>query len=396
MRSLVVCPYLPDAADHGGRIRTRVFLKALVRLGPVEVGAPFPGEDGRERADRLAAELGVEVFELPDEERSPSPLGKLGSWSRGRSELFERRWSEAARAVVAARLADGPELVAVDSSHSLPLLPAGQTPPLLLHLHNIESALLARRDGVARGLAERVARRVEARLVGRLEAGGAGRAGLCLTTSELDADRLRQLAPAATVESVGNSINLEAAPVLPSREESPPRLLFVGSLDYPPNRDAVEELVEVHLPVLRAACPELEVRLVGQDGDGELTRMARARGVEAVGRVDDLVPHYRESTAVYLPIRGGGGTRIKVLEAFAMGRPVLSTAVGVEGLPVEECVHYLRIERPEDGVAALAAVRGGHAGDVVRAARALVEAEFSDEAAVDRMAALFRRHFPSR
>ncbi len=66
MRSLVVCPYLPDAADHGGRIRTRVFLKALVRLGPVEVGAPFPGEDGRERADRLAAELGVEVFEDAD------------------------------------------------------------------------------------------------------------------------------------------------------------------------------------------------------------------------------------------------------------------------------------------------------------------------------------------
>lgn len=396
MRSLVLCPYLPDLADHGGRIRTRVFLDALAGLGPVEVGVPFPVSGGRDRADRLAAELGGEVFELPSSADRPSPMGKLGRWVRGRSELFGRRWTAEASAVVADRLARSPDLLAIDSSHTLPLLPPGDVPPLLLHLHNIESALLARRDGVARRVGEALARRVESRLVARLEASAASRAQLCLTTSALDSDRLRRLASGATVDHVGNSVDLPRLSLLAPKQDPTPRLLFVGSLDYPPNRDAVEELVADHLPVLRAACPDLQVRLVGNDSRGELNRLARDHGVEVVGRADDVTPHYRESTAVYLPLRGGGGTRIKVLEAFALGRPVLSTRVGVEGLPVEPGVHYLPVERPEDGVAALAAVLRGEAADLVQRARSLVEGEFAHSVATDRMARLVERHFGAR
>lgn len=400
MRSLVVCPYLADAADHGGRIRTRVFLAALARLGPVDVGAPFPPVQGDERAAQLANELGGEVWELPGAPGEPSVLGKLSSWVRGRSELFGRRWAAGAAAAVEARLRAGRyDLLAVDSSHSLPLLPllprAG-VPSLLMHFHNIESALLSRRDGVARSASDRLARSVESRLVARLEARAATAARLSITTSALDAERLRALAPGANVEAVPNSVDLPALPLLPPCEGQPPRLLFVGALDYPPNRDAVETLLREHLPVLRAACPELQVRLVGHDQSGELSALARQNGLEVTGRVDDLLPHYRESTAVYLPIRGGGGTRIKVVEAFALGRPVLSTRVGVEGLDVRAGEHYLEVERPEDGVAALAAVRRGEAADLVRRARQLAEERYGHDVAMDRMAALVRDQIDRR
>ena len=81
--------------------------------------------------------------------------------------------------------------------------------------------------------------------------------------------------------------------------------------------DAVISLLREHLPALRAACPDLRVRLVGRDSTGEIAALAQENVVETTGRVDDLLPHYRECTAVYLPIHGGGGTRIKVLEEMA-------------------------------------------------------------------------------
>jgi glycosyltransferase involved in cell wall biosynthesis len=142
--------------------------------------------------------------------------------------------------------------------------------------------------------------------------------------------------------------------------------------------------------VLRAAHPSLRLRLVGRDDEGAVAAAARAAGAEAVGWAADLLPHYRESTAVYLPIRSGGGTRIKVLEAFALGRPVLSTAVGVEGLEVAPDEHYLAIDTPAQGAAALARVLAGGAAAMVRAARDRVEARWSREAAVARLTELVR------
>jgi glycosyltransferase involved in cell wall biosynthesis len=129
------------------------------------------------------------------------------------------------------------------------------------------------------------------------------------------------------------------------------------------------------------------VRLVGSGAESAKIDLARQCGpaVELTGRVPDVVPHYRDATAVYLPLRAGGGTRIKVIEAFALGRPVLSTAVGIEGLGVAAGEHYLAIEHPADGVAALRFVLAGGTKDLVARARRLVEQRFGHERAVARL-----------
>jgi glycosyltransferase involved in cell wall biosynthesis len=159
------------------------------------------------------------------------------------------------------------------------------------------------------------------------------------------------------------------------------QLLFVGRLDYPPNLEAVTELVERHLPALRAAFPGVRVRVVGEDSKGKTQRLQR-EGVEFLGRVSDLEPHYAASHAAYIPLRSGGGTRLKILEAFSLGLPVASTAVGAEGLAAKDRVHFRQFDTPEQGVAALRDLLGEHRNAYVQRARALVHAHYSRDAAV--------------
>lgn len=386
---LVVCPFVPHPPSHGGSIRTRTMLQALALDGPVELAAAVGGDADVANLRALAHDLGVAVHPLPARVGRASLAAKLAQWCAGRSELLARRWQPAAADQVDALVASGRfGLVTLDSSFVLPLAPRGV--PALLSLHNLEHAVLARRDGVRRSVADRMTRRVEAGRVRAAERAAIAGARRTIVCSEADAGLARALAPAAAtrVTVVPNAVDLDRLPLQPAPVGGPPRLLFVGGLDYPPNLEAATELVERHLPALRAAFPGLVVRLVGRDPAGSSARWRGLPGVELLGPVVDLLPVYRDSHAAYLPIRSGGGTRLKILEAWALGLPVVSTAVGCEGLPAVDGEHLRLFDAPEQGVAALRSVLDGQGPGLRRRGRALVEAEFGAAAAIARWRAV--------
>ncbi|MCA8954201.1 MAG: glycosyltransferase [Planctomycetes bacterium] len=383
---LVLAPYVPHPPQNGGRIRSRVLLDALAGHD-VHLVAPVVDDNERARARELAGELGLTFHELaaaPAGGLGPPAVGrKLAHWARGRSELFARRWGERSAGAVRGLFAElDPDLVVADSSFVLPLLPAGRV-PLLLFLHNLESDIFARPDTQRRGASERWSRRFEAFGMAREERRALRRAALTVTVSERDAALVRALAGDVAVAIVPNSVDLDRLPLQPRANVGPPRLLFVGGLDYPPNREAVAELVERHLPALRAAHPGLTVRLVGRDDAGFARALAaRTAGIEACGLVDDVLPHYRQSDAAYLPIRSGGGTRIKILEAWAVGLPVVATAVAAEGLGAVDDVQLRTFDSVAQGVEALGAVLGGQGAALAASARTFVEQRYSHAAAI--------------
>jgi glycosyltransferase involved in cell wall biosynthesis len=320
---------------------------------------------------------------------------KLGCWARGRSELLERRWLpqtgiEARDLIKLVR----PDCIVADSTFVLPVLPQRLPVPLLLHLHNVESALLGRRDDLRRPPGERLARRIESVAIARIEAAAARRARLTVTVSELDRQRILGLTPDARAVAIENSVDCDRiVPLPPPPPDRPPVLLFLGTFDYPPNLEAARDLITRHLPLLRTAWPQLEVRLVGLDSHRQLERFRDVPGVRLSGRVEDVRPQYEQCTAVYLPIHSGGGTRIKVLEAFAHGRPVLSTQVGVEGLGLMPDTHYLPFETPAEGLAALRRLESRDPRPMLAAARSLVEQRYSHRQTQARLAELLADHF---
>ncbi|MBL8723993.1 MAG: glycosyltransferase [Planctomycetes bacterium] len=388
---LVVCPYVPHPPNHGGSIRSRVLLEALAQDHRVHVAVPAVAPSvATTELDRLAglAALGVEPHELPSPtSQRPSVGQKLRHWLCGSSELLARRWSpHAAAALAALRERLRPDLVVLDSTFAVPIWRGAQ--PVLLHLHNLEHHILQRPSGAPDRASARLSRAIEAWAIRRTERRALRRAALAVCVSAADRTLALQLAPATRVEVVPNTIDTTALPPLPPPPPGPPRLLYVGGLDYPPNRDAVRELLTDHLPVLRAALPGLTVRLVGRDPAGVLRAFAGCAGIEAMGAVGDLRPHYAESHAVYLPIRSGGGTRIKILEAWALGRPVLATRIASEGLPAEDGVHLRHFVGPTDGARALREVLAGQDRSLCAAGRQLVAAAFDHGTARRQLRAL--------
>lgn len=202
--------------------------------------------------------------------------------------------------------------------------------------------------------------------------------------SQLDRDKLEARFGPGKATVVPNAVRL---PDLTSRPEphGPSRhLLFVGSLDYVPNADAVTWLAGEILPAIAAAAGASSPRqvVVGRRPPDWMRHMAARGAFDLFADVPEVAPHYAGALAALVPIRAGGGTRIKILEAMAHGVPVISTRLGAEGLDVSEGVNILLAENAAEFSAAVARLRGepGLADHLARNARRFVEQAYSPAA----------------
>ncbi len=204
----------------------------------------------------------------------------------------------------------------------------------ILDLHNIESVLDERCAAVSAGLVRAGHKRFAA-VNRRLEAALLPRYSMVLATSEQDAVTGRQIAPAARVEIYPNSLPWVEEPRGPEFR----RVVFSGNFEYHPNIDAVAFLVREIWPVVRRACPDLRLRLVGR-GDRFVRHLLPAgtveqTGIEVTGPIDDARTEIAQACLVAAPLRAGSGTRIKILEAWAAARCVIATPLAAEGLSAQ-------------------------------------------------------------
>jgi glycosyltransferase involved in cell wall biosynthesis len=209
----------------------------------------------------------------------------------------------------------------------------------------------------------------------RWEARYAARFDRCIAVSEADRRLLLAINPRLRVDVVPNGVNTKVYRPLPMNGRSP-SLLFVGHMGYDPNIDAALFLTKDILPRIRRAVPDVELWLVGRNPSPAVTHL-QGNGVFVSGTVGDLLPYYERSAVCVVPLRAGGGTRLKILEAMALNRPIVSTTIGSEGLDAVHSEHLLNADRPE-----------AFAEQVVRALR--------DRELAERLAANARRLVVSR
>ena len=349
MRILAITPMLPWPLAHGGRIRTHALLTGLAAEHEVVALAGARNGDSEHAAAALAKH-GVALHSAPLTPRhgtlnTRERLAKMWLLLRGRSALLPRFYSAAMAALVQREAARGYDAVLLDHVWMEPYLALVPKVPLLFSTQNMESQLIRDKAQDLPFAARTLALR-EANLLQQVEARLARNARLTLAVSAADKQALDALG-ARACELVPNGVQLAERPLLPAVGGTP-KLLFVGGADYAPNAAAALCLAREVLPLVRRELPEAEVLLVGEDPDGVLEVLRGLPGVRLLGAIPDMLPAWEQSHILVTPLRHGGGSRLKLLEAFAVGRPVVSTAVGAAGLPVQHGRDLLLAETPAE------------------------------------------------
>jgi len=209
--------------------------------------------------------------------------------------------------------------------------------PMLCDWHNIESEIQDRyAENYSRGLRRLYARRTS-HLLRRFEQKFLRLGDAHTVCSERERQLLLSLEPEARIEVIENGVDVSYFSQVERLPGGPRRcLVYVGLMEYHANVDAVRYFAREVWPRVRELRPELEFKIVGARPTAEVMALSSQDGITVTGTVDDLRPYYREALAAVVPLRVGGGTRLKILEAMAAGVPVVSTSLGAEGLSAED------------------------------------------------------------
>jgi glycosyltransferase involved in cell wall biosynthesis len=313
-----------------------------------------------------------------------------GSLLRGRVFTYFTNYSEEFDTELLKHLATNRfDLVHVDSLDLSRYLTRLKGLPIACTHHNVESELLEDRARTERFPA-RLYVRHQAKLQKREERFWCPRVDLNVTVSERDANALRAIAPAAWVEPVPNGVDTDL--FVPDREVEQTGIVFVGGLSWFPNRDALDHFCENILPLLRTQVSAVPIRWVGRATSEEVDRFRDVHGIEVTGYVDDVRPYLASAACYVIPMRIGGGTRLKLLDAWAMGKAIVSTSQGVEGTEAIHGENALVVDDPSEFASEVARVlKDRELRDKLgRAGRATAERFYSWSVIRDRQADLYR------
>ncbi|MES2221045.1 MAG: glycosyltransferase family 4 protein, partial [Acidobacteriota bacterium] len=345
---LVLDEEIPFPLNSGKRIRTWNLLRNLARRHSITFLCYGTSENrGLQEMQALGIRV-VLVPPLPPSNSSRFYAGALANlvspWPYSVSRHHTANFNRAIRQLIAKEPFD---LVHCEWTPYASYRRAVGKLPMLIMAHNIEATVWRRRAQHAPNLPERLFMASQAWKMKRFEKRSFARARHVAVVTEQEAQTARQWG-AHTVTLVSNGVDTDY--LRPTGEApEPDSLLFLGSLDWQPNRDALQFLLREILPKIQAANPRAKLRVVGRQPATRLREQVEGlSGVEWVGEVPDIRPHFARALAVLVPLRIGGGSRIKILESMSMGKTVVATQIGAEGLDVVPGVHCLIADSPAE------------------------------------------------
>ena len=350
-RLLFLSQTLPFPPDGGVKIRTFNILRLLARTFDVTALCFYRSKGGELRTDVSGALAGlapyarVEAFAIPQERsrarfladhlRSALTLRAYTVYSYGSGD-FRRRLRE---------LLDREsfDLVHADSLDLSGYFPALDGLPVVCVHHDAQSILLARRAAVEESMLRRWYLAFQSRLMLREERRWCPRVNLNVAVSEVDREKLQAHAPGSPFSVVPNGVDTDLlAPRGPGRGG----VVFVGGTTWFPNLDALQYFEEAILPELRRSGVEVPVTWVGRATEREREEYGRRSGIRMTGYVTDIREEVADALCYVVPLRIGGGTRIKILDAWAMGKAIVSTRIGCEGLDARDGENILIRDDP--------------------------------------------------
>lgn len=338
MHILFAATNLPVPPNNGQSIRSLSIIQALASSGHELTFVSFANKRRPEDLHPLSSfccSIDLLEREMANLTQQADYLRRIRTLLAFRSFSVERFRSDAMRERIQEKLQDKRyDLIICDGIYSLTNVSETKV-PIALNCHNVEYVILERYARLERNPLKKYYARIESHLMRIAERRGSYRASLAMVCSQVDLEILRLFRQDLPVFVVPNAVDTDLIhPVeRSSLSRTGPVLLFQGGMDWYPNRDAVEFLAREILPRIRAVCPEVKLIVAGRNPPIHFIEQFRSDlKIEFTGTVPDMRPYLAAATVVVVPLRLGSGTRIKILEACAAGKPVVSTSLGAEGL----------------------------------------------------------------
>ena len=354
MKILLLTPWFPWPPFDGASIRIFETIRYLSRRHSVTLLANVQHLDDVKKATPLL-ELCDRVEATVLSYRAKDVLARLAKGTCGGFSLVQSAYYDAA-------LAEHLHVMTSQESYDLiqlelyyatryiqairPSCPAKK----VLSMHNVETIRYAREIKLPLRPDRKLAMHWDRLLFKDWEARALQQFDGVITVSELEQRWVQRHIPETPVAMVPNGVDTryfdgEEGPV--RKPDQAPSLVFIGAMHYPPNVDAVIWFCQAVFPQLRQRLPELCFKIVGRQPHPKVVKLGQQAGVVVTGEVDDVRPYMAEASAFVVPLRSGGGTRLKILEAMAMGRPVVSTTVGAEGIEATSGVDILLADQAD-------------------------------------------------
>ena len=223
--------------------------------------------------------------------------------------------------------------------------PKKSATPVALFQHNVESILWRRQAEYEVNPIKRIVFKLEAAKMLRYERAAIGRFDHVIAVSEGDRDRMRTMTDPSRISVAPTGVDLAQFRAAAGESATEPIVMFVGSMDWEANIDGGVYFCREIWPQVKRAAPEARLRIVGRNPDRRVKQLA-SDDVEVTGSVPSVIEHLRQAAVVVVPLRVGGGTRLKIYEAMAMRKAIVSTTIGAEGLDVNHGRDILLADDP--------------------------------------------------
>lgn len=343
-----ISPRFLFPTDSGGKIRTTQVLRGL-RDGEFNICLVMPSTD----ADRTAYAAQIDAicdelvtWEKPRVSKILSIIKKL-AWSMDKYPIPVRSdWDPAGARVVQSALEQESDIVVFDFPHSVILAPDKIATSSVLFTHNIEAEIFHRHWQVARFPPYKWLWRNQYKKMHRFERAALSRFDTVIAVSDRDRQFFQTDYEIDHCRTIPTGVDTEYFCHAPPADKR--QIVFCGSMDWMANIDGIEYFFEQVWPLVHRKAPDARMKVVGRAPPENLVKRIQAESPEwtFTGFVDDVREHICGTAAFVIPLRVGGGTRIKAFEAMAMGVPVVSTSIGIEGLPVQDGDHFLAADDP--------------------------------------------------
>lgn len=335
--------------DSGGKLRSFHIAKELAKLHEVTLFTFYAEEDNDEHPTLVS--LFHKVVTHPMKILSGRGIGEafryLANYFSSLPYVLAKYYHpDVARHLRNVLASDKYDVIICDFLTPAPVIPFDSGIPVVVFTHNVEAMIWKRHWEVADSLVWKLAFRREYYKMQATELRILRESAHVLTVSDTDTNFFAEQIDRTKITTVPTGVDTEY--FQPAIGEVPDNLVFTGSMDWMPNEDGILYFADQVLPLIRQRRPNVKLWVVGRKPGKRVESLGESDpGIQVTGRVDDIRPYVAKGSVYVVPLRVGGGTRLKIFEAMAMGKAIVSTTIGAEGLPVTTGSDIVLADTPE-------------------------------------------------